>query len=190
MKTVYIDITNIPELRHYTGISRVTSEIILRLISNGVNVVLLAWSNQDNAYRIVDNERFILIVKGILTNKKLCYTDRLLQIDDFEKGSVFFEVNSCWHTMPNRSYLLPRLKNNQVRIIVLIHDIIPIRFPQYMIGQTLMRFMEFLMAHMTYADDIVVTTNFVESDVKQLFRELGLKEKPIHKIPLGADFSW
>lgn len=190
MKTVYIDITNIPELRHYTGISRVTSEIILRLISNGVNVVLLAWSNQDNAYRIVDNERFILIVKGILTNKKLCYTDRLLQIDDFEKGSVFFEVNSCWHTMPNRSYLLPRLKNNQVRIIVLIHDIIPIRFPQYMIGQTLMRFMEFLMAHMTYADDIVVTTNFVESDVKQLFRELGLKEKPIHKIPLGADFSF
>lgn len=190
MKTVYIDITNIPELRHYTGISRVTSEIILRLISSGVDVRLIAWSNQDNAYRIVDNERFILIVKGILTNKKLCYTDKLMQIDDFEKGSVFFEVNSCWHTMPNRSYLLPRLKNNQVRVIVLIHDIIPIRFPQYMIGQTLMRFMEFLMAHMTYADDIVVTTNFVESDLKQLFHELGLKEKPIHKIPLGADFSF
>lgn len=189
MKAIYIDITNIPELKRYTGISRVVSEIAVKMICDGVDVRLISYAPRHHAYRLIDNDRFQLASSGMLPDKKQCYTDTYIPVDEMEAGSVFFDVNSSWHTLPNRSWLLPRLKNRQIRVIPLLHDIIPIRYPQYMVGQTLMRFMEFLTAHMTYADDIIVTTDAVKEDVQQLFRELDLPEKPIHKIGLGADFS-
>ena len=189
MKAIYIDVTNIPELKRYTGISRVVSEIAANMISDRVDVRLIAYFPKAHAYRAVDNDRFFLALNGLLEDKRACYTDTYIPVDELEKGSVFFDANSTWHTLPNRSWLLPRLKARQIRVIPLIHDIIPIRYPQHMVGQTLMRFMEFLTAHLTYADDIVVTTEAVKSDIQQLCRELDIPEKPIHKIGLGADFS-
>lgn len=189
MTTLYVDITNVLLLKHFTGISRVVSEISLRMIQDNVNIKLLSYDEHHNAYCIIDNEKFLLCFKGIKNDKTECFTDNFITIDEFESNSVFFDMNSCWHTMPNRSYLLPKLKNKQIRIAVLIYDIIPIRYPQYMNGQTLMKFMEYLTAHLKYADDIIVNTNSVKDDVLQLFNELSLTAKPIHVIGLGADFS-
>ena len=189
MTTLYVDITNVLLLKHFTGISRVVSEISLRMIQDNVNIKLLSYDEHHNAYCIIDNEKFLLCFKGIKNDKTECFSDNFITIDEFESNSVFFDMNSCWHTMPNRSYLLPKLKNKQIRIAVLIYDIIPIRYPQYMNGQTLMRFMEYLTAHLKYADDIIVNTNSVKDNVLQLFNELSLTAKPIHVIGLGADFS-
>ena len=188
MKPIYIDITNIPELDHYTGISRVVTELIQRLLADRMPLCLLSYSVPKGAYRIVDNDRFLLGARGLL-DKQACYTDEYLAISDFAEGATFLDINSAWHTLPNRSYLLPQLKNKQIRIFVQIYDLIPIRYPQYMAGQTLLRFMEYLTAHLTYADAVLVNTHAVEQDVRQLFSELALPEKPIHIIPLGADFT-
>ena len=147
MKIVYIDITNIPKLRQYTGISRVVTEIAIRMIEDGVDVRLLSYDDAKHAYCVISNEYFLLCAKGVVSDKSRCYTDEFLKVEDMEPESVFFDVNSSWHTMPNRSWLLPKLKNKKIRIVPLLHDIIPVRHPQYMVGITLMRFMEFLMAH-------------------------------------------
>lgn len=189
MTPIYIDITNIPELKTFTGISRVVSEIVSHFIRDGVDVRLLAYFPDRHAFRIVDSAKFLDAVNGLPEDKTECYTDTCVAPDELEHGSVFFDVNSAWHTLPNRSWLLPRLKARQIRIIPLIHDIIPIRCPQYMVGQTLVRFMEYIVAHMNCASEIVVTTDAVRNDLKELFNELGIDEKPIRKIGLGADFS-
>lgn len=189
MKPIYIDITNIPELDHYTGISRVVTELIIRMLGDRKPLCLLSYSVPHGKYRVIDNDRFLLAATGRLADKRTCYTDTYLAVEDFENGAVFLEINSAWHTMPNRSFLLPKLKAKQLRILVQIYDLIPIRCPQYMVSQTLMRFMEFLNAHMTYADAILVNTHAVEEDVRALFAQLGLPEKPIYIVPLGADFT-
>ena len=189
MKPIYIDITNIPELNRYTGISRVVSEIAAEMNTDRIDLRLIAYSVENHAYRIVDSDRFQLAAKGLLRDKQRCYTGEFLNIDDIEEGSVFFDANSTWHTLPNRSWLLPKLKSRQIRIVTQIYDIIPIRFPQYMAASTLVRFMEYITAHMIYSDDIIVNSHAVENDVKQLFSEMDLPEKPIHVIGLGADFS-
>jgi len=189
MKKIYIDVTNIPELKQYTGISRVVSEIIIRLVKENTDIVPVAWSSPDHAYRVINSAALAENMINVTGDSAGCYTGELLTPDRFEKDSVFFEPNSAWHTFPNRSWLLPVLKNRNIRIVVLIHDIIPVRSPQFMSSVTLLRFMEFLTAHMACADDIVVTTHTVEKDVKQLFSELGMKEKPVHVIGLGADFT-
>lgn len=188
MKPIYIDITNIPELDHYTGISRVVTELIMRLLGDRLPLRLLSYSAPKSAYRIIDNERFLLAVKGLL-DKRDSYTDEYLAVEEFEDGATFLDINSAWHTLPNRSWLLPALKSKQIRIFVQIYDLIPIRYPQYMVGQTLLRFMEYLTAHLTYADAVIVNTHAVEDDVRRLFGELHLPEKPILVMPLGADFT-
>ena len=188
MKPIYLDITNIPELDHYTGISRVVTELIMRLLGDRLPLRLLSYSAPKSAYRIIDNERFLLAVKGLL-DKRESYTDEYLAVEDFEDGATFLDINSAWHTLPNRSWLLPKLKSKQIRILVQIYDLIPIRYPQYMVGQTLLRFMEYLTAHLTYADAVIVNTHAVEVDVMQLFAEMQLPEKPVLVMPLGADFT-
>ena len=110
MKAIYIDITNIPELKRYTGISRVVSEIAVKMICDGVDVRLISYAPKHHAYRLIDNDRFQLASSGMLPDKKQCYTDTYIPVDEMEAGSVFFDVNSSWHTLPNRSWLLPRLK--------------------------------------------------------------------------------
>lgn len=189
MTPVYIDITNIPELKTYTGISRVVTELTAHFIRDGADLRLIAYFPDRHAYRLIDNDRFMSAIQGELEDKTECYTDTCIAPDELEKGSVFFDMNSAWHTLPNRSWLLPRLKARQIRIIPLIYDLIPIRYPQYMVGQTLVRFMEYIVAHMNCASEIVVNTDAVKNDLQQLFHELGIREKPIVKIGLGADFS-
>ena len=44
MKPIYIDITNIPELDHYTGISRVVTELIMRMLTDRMPLRLLSCS--------------------------------------------------------------------------------------------------------------------------------------------------
>ncbi|HAJ96668.1 MAG TPA: hypothetical protein DCO72_02890 [Ruminococcus sp.] len=189
MKTIYVDITNIPELEHYTGIPRVVTELVSRMMMKQFPLKLLSFDAKRNSYQVVDNEHFLICAKGMLPEKKNIYTGEFLDIENFEKGAVFLDMNSSWHTLPNRSFLLPQLKNRQVTIWVLIHDIIPVRHPEYMKSETLLKFMEYLTAHMVYTDRIFVTTHAVHDDVKKLFEELNLPCKPMSMIPLGADFS-
>lgn len=189
MKPIYIDITNLLKLPRYTGISRVVSECILRLAADGMPLCLLSYNIEQHAYQIANKDRFLLTADGLLADKEECLTAQFVRPEELVEGSSFLELNSSWHTLPSRSELLPILKNKQIRIFVLIHDIIPIRCPQYMVPQTLLRFMEFITAHMTYADDIIVTSQAVADDLTQLFAELHLPPKPMHHIPLGADFT-
>ena len=188
MKKIYIDVTNIPELEHFTGVSRVVTEVLIRLVHAGSDVSAVSYSVEKHGYILLDTKAFVSRLEGGETENEI-YTENIITPDEFEHGSVFFDVNSSWHTLPNRSFLLPKLKNRSVRLITLIHDIIPVRFPQFMAPHTLLKFMEFIVAEMTYADDIVVTTEAVKNDLTALFDELEMRRKPVHVIPLGADFT-
>ncbi len=189
MKKIYIDITNIPGLAHYTGISRVVSETVLRLVRDNADIVLLSYNPCDHAYRVADSRKLAGYIENMTADKRDCITDELITPEQFERNSVFLELNSCWHTLPNRSWMLPVLKNRGIRIVTQIYDIIPVRYPQYMASHTLLKFMEFLTAHLTYADDIIVNTEAVREDVLRLFSELDMQPKPVHVIGLGADFT-
>ena len=116
MKKIYIDITNIPMLTQFTGISRVVSEIILRLEKEKTDFILLSYNPSDHAYRVIDSAVLVNCFENMTEDRKSCYTDKLITVEQFEKNSVFLEINSCWHTLPNRSFLLPQLKNKNIRI--------------------------------------------------------------------------
>lgn len=188
-RKIYTDVTNILEIQSFTGIPRVLTEVTTRMIKAGADICLLSYSLQCNSYIIVDNQLFYSYLTTGKPAASQCYTQKTVSIDEIESGSVFLDINSCWHTLPQRSWLLPRLKNRNVEIIVLIYDLIPITHPQFLIDQTRMKFMHYIIAHMRYADKIITNSIAVADDVYTLYKELEMNPKPVTVIPLGADFT-
>lgn len=185
----YIDITNILEVAFFTGIPRVVSEVTTRALRAGRDITLLSYDTAEQCYQIVDGKKYcdyLLHGKG---EKSGCYTHTRVTVDDMEPGSCFCDINSCWHTLPNRSWLLQKLKNKNIRIAAMIYDLIPITHPHYLVEQTRLRFMSYLMAHLKYADLLIANSKSVAADIDALYESLHLAKKPVAVVPLGADFS-
>lgn len=186
--TLYLDITNILEVDVFTGIPRVVSEVTTRLIRDGSSLCLLDYSPQERCYHILDNAWYHAYQQGKAVDKAASRTGKTIRPSDFPAGSIFFDLNSCWHTQPARSWLLPELKNRKVRIAALIYDLIPVTHPQFVQPETRLRFFCYLLAHMKYADQLFVNSQSVKTDLMELFDTLNMPKKPCEVVPLGADF--
>ena len=60
MKKIYIDVTNIPELEHFTGVSRVVTEVLIRLVRAGSDVSACA-STTLGASMISHRDRYCVL---------------------------------------------------------------------------------------------------------------------------------
>lgn len=186
---IYIDISVLTLATFITGIQRVTREVILRLLENGnLEIVLLHYNARQDAYHIVDNQRFIQYYRERRGVKNRMITGRRLAIREMGRGDVFFDLDAVWMCRVRRSYLLPLLKRQGVRIVVHIYDIISVTHPQYCLERGVYQFMDYLGAHLQYADQMIVNARATAEELRQLADRLGIGLPPYQVVPLGADF--
>lgn len=186
---IYIDISVLTLATFITGIQRVAREIILRLLEKGnLEIVLLHYNAKEDAYHIIDNQRFVRYYSGHGGVKNRMITPRRLAIGDMGQGDVFFDLDAVWMCRVRRSYLLPLLKKQGVRIVVHIYDIISITHPQYCLERGVYQFMDYLGAHLQYADEIIVNAQATVDELRLLAERLDIPLPPCHVVPLGADF--
>lgn len=187
---IYIDVTNIMSVNFISGIQRVVREVLLEMFkTNEFELVLLSYENNKECYEILDNNRFIKFFgegKGrkneIKTHFRCCY-------EDIHAGDVFFDIDSVWNSRLRRSEILPILKEHGVKIAVMIYDIIPITHPQYCHENTIYFFMNYLGAHLQYADTILTSAETTKNEIGKLQKKLGLEETPCFVTSLGAEFT-
>lgn len=186
---IYIDVSVLTLATFVTGIQRVTGEIAVRLIdSEESEVVLLHYHAADNVYYRIDNKAFVRYYmehKGI---KEKMITKEQIPIRTIGEGSVFFDLDAAWMCRMKRSYLLPILKEQGARIVAHIYDIISITHPQYCLERGVYNFMDYIGAHLQYADSIIVNAKATVDELEKLTARLGCKLPPCHVVPLGADF--
>lgn len=186
---IYIDVSVLTLATFVTGIQRVTREIAVRLIdSEECEVVLLHYHAADNVYYRIDNKAFVRYYmehKGI---KEKMITKEQIPIRTIGEGSVFFDLDAAWMCRMKRSYLLPILKEQGARIVAHIYDIISITHPQYCLERGVYHFMDYIGAHLQYADSIIVNAQATVDELEKLTARLGCKLPPCHVVPLGADF--
>lgn len=186
---LYIDITVLTLATFITGIQRVTREITLRLLDHRQKaIVLLHYNAKEDKYYIIDNERFkayYLMHQGV---KNKMITRKAVEISDIQAGDVFFDLDAVWMCRMKRSYLLPLLKKQGVRIVAHVYDIISITHPQYCLERGVYNFMDYIGAHLQYADELIVNAHATMTQLQQLADKLGTKLPPCHVVPLGADF--
>ncbi|MBD5427170.1 MAG: glycosyltransferase family 4 protein [Treponema sp.] len=187
---VYIDVSVLTLATFVTGIQRVTREIAVRLIrEEGDNVVLMHYNAKDNIYHRIDNKKFCdyYIKKQGVKNKMI--TSCTVSLAGIGEGAVFFDLDAAWMCRVKRSYLLPILKEQGARIVAHIYDIISVTHPQYCLERGVYNFMDFIGAHLQYADDIIVNAQATVDELGKLAEKLGIELPACHVIPLGADFG-
>ena len=187
---VYIDITSLVNVKFITGIQRVVREIVIRMLESKIyDIVLLSYNNNKMVFEIIDNYRFLQCFKYNVSDVNNIKTIKVCNIDEMKAGSVFFDIDSVWFSRLKRSFLLPILKANGVKIAVQIYDIIPVTHPQYCHQNTIYWFMNYLGAHLQYADLVILSTQSTLDAINQLTDSLSVKRINGMVVPLGSDFK-
>ena len=186
---IYIDVSVLTLATFVTGIQRVTTEIATRLVAGeGDNIILLHYNAKEVQYHRVDNDlfcKYYLHGEGV---KNKMITKQIVPLQEIGTGTVFFDLDAAWMSRVKRSYLLPILKEQGARIVAHIYDIISITHPQYCLERGVYNFMDFIGAHMQYADAIIVNAKATVDELQRLADRVGVALPPCHVVPLGADF--
>lgn len=187
---LYIDVSVLTLATFVTGIQRVTREIAVRFIKKEAdNVVLLHYHAKDNVYHRIDNQLFCAYYVHGQGVKNKMITKQKVEITEIGKGCTFFDLDAAWMCRVKRSYLLPILKKQGARIVAHIYDIISITHPQYCLQRGVYNFMDFIGAHLQYADDIIVNARATVDELQKLSDRIGVALPPCHVVPLGANFG-
>ncbi|MBP0963769.1 MAG: glycosyltransferase family 4 protein [Oscillospiraceae bacterium] len=187
---IYSDITNLMKVDFLTGIQRVVREIVIRLIKyDSLKLNLLMYDEAENAYYLLDNNKFLTYFFNHKGEKKDVITDKVINFTDISSGAVFFDIDSVWNSRLKRSWLFPLLKQKGVKIVTQLYDLIPITHPQFAHENTCMNFMIYVGANIEYADLIIVSAKATADALDELCDKLGKERKKCVVVPLGADFS-
>ena len=187
---IYLDITNLMEVDFLTGIQRVVREIAVRFLRDErLEMNLLAYSETLNGFEFMNNRCFYDYFVYGRGKKEEIRSGKKCAVIDMEPGSIFYDIDSVWHSKQKRSKLLPELRNRGLKLAVFLHDIIPIIHPQYVHQNTIVLFMEYLGAYLKYADIIIASTESTLKNVNKLIGDLGIKPIPGFVSWLGVDFS-
>ncbi len=186
---IFIDISVLTLATFVTGIQRVTREIIVRLIENKeLEVVLLHYNAARNTYFKIDNAAFIDYYVNNQGIKEKMITRQEVPVSAIKEGTVFFDLDAVWMSRMKRSYLLPIIKGQGAKIVAHIYDIISVTHPQFCLERGVYNFMDFLGAHLQYADRIITNAQATVVELEKLTDKLGCKLPECVVVPLGADF--
>ncbi len=187
---LYIDVTNMLGMRYISGIQRVEHEIISRFLSyKTADITLLAYSPEINAFHILDSDEFAEACKKSSLNKTNLKTEKILQYEEIPSGAVFFDIDNVWKSRLKRSYLLPILKKNAVKIISHVYDINPIQFPSLCDENTVFEFIGYIGSALMYSDLIITSTNANLKAMTELCGIIGIPQPETVVAGLGCDYK-
>lgn len=187
---IYIDVSVLTLATFVTGIQRVTREIAVRLIEDKDNdIFLLHYNAKENCYYRIDNRLFCQYYREGKGIKNKMITKEKVDYAEIGEGCIFFDLDAAWMSRVKRSWLLPILKEQGAKIIAHIYDIISVTHPQYCLERGVYNFMDYIGAHLQYADKIIVNAQATVDELQKLTERIQIKLPPCFVIPLGADFK-
>lgn len=187
---LYIDVTVLTLATFVTGIQRVTREYAVRLASDeAFDVVLLHYNASENAYHIINNQRFVDYYTGQKGRKEKMITRDTFDFERMKSGEIFFDLDAVWMSKVKRSYILPIIRSKGVKIIAHIYDIIPITHPQFCLERNVYNFMDYISSHLLYADEIIVNAKATQKQIMGLCEKLNITCPKTEVIPLGANYG-
>lgn len=187
---IYMDLTNLMSVNFVTGIQRVVREITVRMIDDKrAELVLMTYSHTKNAFMVLDNQKFKDYFTGGRIEKNKIPVQKYIGFNEIPSGSIFFDIDSVWNSRLKRSFLFPILKQNGVKIVTQVYDLIPITHPQFSHENTAVNFMVYIGANLKYADLIISNANATVDALNELTDRLGIERKKAVVVPLGSDFQ-
>ena len=194
MTTVFIDVSILVQTKYITGIQRVTSEVIHRLVNmpESVSVVILVEDFSNKRYKKINTEKFLANIDRLPKSNLDEIIDCFLTVDDMTTycNPTFFDLDSVWASITPRIDLYWELKKRNIRVVTLVYDVIVLSHPQFTSADNLVRFPAYITAVMALTDCIIVNTEYTKQEIIRIAKECGIsRQLDVVVIPLGADFS-
>ena len=190
MIKVYLDVSMVMIGTSFTGIPRVLMEIVKRLgTDEEFNFHFIEYDSKKDAYRVLKTLDFIEFCKTKNDNRNHIRSNEYISIEEIGEDCIFFDCDTAWKTRVRRSFLYPILKQNNVKIITLIYDIISIDYPQFCDQSDVMNFVDYFGATLLYADKIIVTSQDTKDAIFYHCLKTNVDLPEIDIIPLGGDFK-
>jgi glycosyltransferase involved in cell wall biosynthesis len=103
-------------------------------------------------------------------------------------GSVFADLEGSWYDPTPRAELLPALRQADVHTMVLVHDVMPLLFPQWFTAPHVQVFRDWLRAHLQHSELFLANSRCTAADLRRVATTLGVDhELDVRVVPLGAD---
>ncbi len=186
MSRLFVDVTNVVNEKYVTGIQRVAREFGIALSSEEDTVFLkrIIGSSRYHTWTGMDYQAFYKGEKAPKTEPEVIGLDSLKQDD------IFLDFDSVWNNFEERRNLIyPKMKEQGVRIVTLVYDVLPVMLPHLFNQDTLIRFLLYLSSVLSYTDTILVNAQATKNEINHITDEIGLPRKEIKIVPLGANFS-
>jgi len=175
---IYFDISIIDKARVNTGIQRVAKEILKRfIVKNEIVFKIISYNEIEHIYKAIDNESFLdFLVCKYQKEYKFKYLEEI-NIKDFKKNDIFFDIDAYWNSLLKRSYLYKILYEKEIKIYNIVHDLIPIKFPKYAFENTLRNFIINLAATYKYSYLTIFPSRSTEKDYLEIAKQIGVTNK-------------
>ena len=127
-------------------------------------------------------------VKRPLRRIELWFVRRRLRANSFFRDQdILLNIGSSWEQPMHRVALAKMRAETSLRYIVLIHDLIPWRLPQFFVPALVQRFVAWARDTVVSADRLVVTSSSSGKDVVEFTKECKISERPINVVRLGQE---
>ena len=104
-------------------------------------------------------------------------------------GSIFFDLEGSWYDPTPRSTLLPELRAAGVHTVPLVHDVMPIRFPEWFTRPHVQVFRSWLVAHLRAGEVFLTNSECTAADLRTVAADEGIGgDLDIRVLRLGADY--
>lgn len=113
-----------------------------------------------------------------------------LELASFEPGSIFFDIEGSWFDPEPRQTLLPKLTAADVTVMTMVHDVMPVIFPEWFADRQVRAFSQWLYAHLDQSRMFLTNSTRTSTDLERLAKQRGIDlGKSMVKVTLGANFS-
>lgn len=178
MRKLYIDCSFISTTNLNTGIQRVVRKVIENINNICEN------TSFSPVEVILENNK--IKETSILKNKKVLDNDIIPNKDD-----ILLLLDSTWHLDTWGS--VKKAKDNGVKVIAVIYDIIPISHPQFCDENLVRLFKKWFTIAIDNVDGFITISQTVQFQLQDYLKEKypkKIKEKKFDFFHLGADFAY
>lgn len=170
---LYIDVTCIINCLKNSERNEFVREQVRKLLHDSrFEIVLVSFVISKNDYFIVINEKMEEFFQGRLQSKRYIFSSQKLYLEEINNGDVFLDLSDGFESTINRSELLPIIKNHNAKIATFLFEVDSIKDKTLCRSTKLLRYMNFLAAHLKYSDYI-----FTDKDNAKIINSLFQKLK-------------
>jgi glycosyltransferase involved in cell wall biosynthesis len=170
-KKLLIDVSALVKEDLKTGIQRVVRSIIKNLIDNAPNDLQVepVYATPSNVYCYA--RKFTMQVLGCPSHG---FEDEPV---DVYAGDILFIPDPHFQVVKSHKHFLQHIRNIGARIIFLVHDILPVRYPEYFPDSMFREFQEWLNT-VVLSDGAICVTRTVADD---LFAWINVRKPERHR---------